>query len=62
MNATRSKKVRYAMNRILNQFGEQIHAAAQAKVDMTNRHGKPQHTRINARRQLKKMILREGIA
>jgi hypothetical protein len=50
------------MNRILNQFGEQIRAAAQAKVDMPNRHGNPQHTRINARRQLKKMILRESIA
>lgn len=62
MNATRSKKFRHAATAIYSKFKEQIDQACRDKFDMLNRHGNPQHRRINPRRQLKRMIKRNKLA
>ena len=62
MNALRSKKVRYAMGKIMSTYGENIMAACQAKLDTKNIYNRPQHCIISPKRQVKKMVLREKIA
>ena len=62
MNESRSKKVRFAANALATKFPEQIRRACEDKAKMPNRNGYAQHTVINPKRQIKKMVLREGIA
>lgn len=64
MNATRSKKIRFASKLILSDpvLKEQVDRASRDKLEMPNRYGKPQHKVINPARQCRNMIRRTGIA
>lgn len=64
MNATRSKKIRFAAKKILSspKLKEQVDRACADKLEMPNRYGRPQHRVINPRRQVKNLVRRERIA
>jgi hypothetical protein len=62
MNQSRSKKIRFAMSAIYTKFKDSIDRACNDKLKQPNRLGGQQHIRINAKRQTKKMVTREGLA
>lgn len=58
MNGRKSKKIRHAMNVLSGQFKSEILSAAEKKVGMLNRYGKPQHRVLSPKRQIKNAIPR----
>lgn len=62
MNSTKARKTRAARDLIAANYPDKIKQACEEKLKMPNRNGYLQHRVISPRRQVKKMVLREGLA